>query len=69
MKGDLNLEQFDLRTLEHHLRSGALTKKEYESYLKKLPDSKSNAEFIEITEEKGKEEKTSGLTFAPAELK
>ena len=69
MTGDVTLDHYELRTLEQLLRSGTITKKEYESYLKSLPDSESNAEYIEITDEKSAEDDQSGLTFAPVDAK
>ena len=42
---------FDLRTLRLNLREGKLKSKDYESYLKSLPNSESNAEYIEVYEE------------------
>jgi hypothetical protein len=68
MKDEPTIDRFDLRTLEHMLRSGKIEKKEYDSYLKKLPNSESNAEYIEIEEEQSTgDEASSGLTFAPVE--
>ena len=69
MTGDVTLDHYDLRTLEQLLRSETITKKEYDSYLKSLPDSESNAEYIEITDEKSAEDDQSGLTFAPVDAK
>jgi hypothetical protein len=68
MKDEPTLDRFDLRTLEHMLRSGTITKKDYEAYLKKLPNSESNAEYVEIEEEQSTgDEASAGLTFAPVE--
>jgi hypothetical protein len=58
---------YDQRTLNHHFRNGTITRKEYESYLKSLDDSESNAEYIDPFEETQGNEDSSGLTFAPVE--
>lgn len=42
---------FDLRILELNLREGKFKPKDYESYLKSLPNNESNAEYIEVFEE------------------
>ena len=42
---------FDTRTLELNLREGKINSKDYDSFLKSLPNSESNAEYFEITEE------------------
>lgn len=42
---------YDLRTLEQFLRSGKINHKEYESFMKSLPNSESNADYIEVYEE------------------
>ncbi len=46
-----HLERYDQRLIEFHLRSGTLSKKDYEQYLKKLPDSESIADYIGPFEE------------------
>ena len=33
-----NIEQFDVRVVEHHIRRGLLTRDDYEAYLKTLTD-------------------------------
>ncbi|MFH0799702.1 MAG: hypothetical protein V2A66_05930 [Pseudomonadota bacterium] len=50
--------QYDLRVIEHRTRKGELDPKEYEAYLKKLPDDEANAEYIEVYEEISVEEPT-----------
>lgn len=47
--------KFDLRTIERHLREGIVEKKEYEDFLKKLPDESSNADYTEVYEESPEE--------------
>lgn len=66
-----DLGRYDQRLVEFHLRSGTLNKKDYEQYLKKLPDSESVAEYIEpFQEEEGPSSAGSArslLTFTAAE--
>jgi hypothetical protein len=38
-----DLRYWDVRTLERRLRTGQVTKKDYEKYLKSLPDSADHA--------------------------
>ena len=42
---------YDLRTLELFMRQGLIKPKDYESFLKSLPNSESNAEYIDVYEE------------------
>ena len=42
---------FDLRTLERHLRQNPELRKEYEKYLKELPNETDNAEEVKVYEE------------------
>lgn len=42
---------YDLRTLEQFLRDGMITQKDYNAYLKSLPNSEENADYIEVYEE------------------
>ena len=42
---------FDLRTLEYLLDRGTITQKEYDAFLKSLPDDEGNFEAVEIPEE------------------
>lgn len=64
-------EIYDLRTLEQFIRKGSINPKDYQAYLKSLPNSESNAEYVETYEEPvSKTEPTqpeSSLTFRPAE--
>ncbi len=53
--------EFDLRTLEASLRKGLITEKDYQKYLKDLPDENNNVEAIEWEEEEQAEGK---LTFS-----
>ena len=50
--------KFDLRVIERHLREGIIEKKEYEDFLKKLPDEASNADYTETYEESPEEKPT-----------
>jgi len=47
---------FDLRTIEYLLLKGELTQKDYDKYLKSLPDDEGNYAFIEV--EGSQEEET-----------
>jgi hypothetical protein len=62
---------FDLRILELNLREGKFKPKDYESYLKSLPNSESNAEYIEVFEEETPSEENTmpegQLAFSMAE--
>lgn len=42
---------YDTRLIERNLRKGRLDPKDYEAYLKKLPDDSNRCEYMEITEE------------------
>lgn len=59
--------RYDLRTLKHHLHNGTITHKEYESHIRSLTDSESNADYIDPYEEAQVEDDSSRLTFAPVE--
>lgn len=70
MKQQMDLELFDQRILEQRLRHGAISKKDYEKFLKSLPESKDNIDYIEVFEEEPKSEEgsnSSRLTFAPVD--
>lgn len=43
--------KFDLRTLSRALREGKIERKEYEAYLKSLPDDGKNAAEVIVFEE------------------
>jgi hypothetical protein len=43
--------KYDLRVIERHLREGLIEKKEYDDFLKRLPDDEANADYSEIYEE------------------
>ena len=43
---------YDVRTLERNLRKGLISKKEYEKYLKALPDREANAAISKPDESK-----------------
>jgi hypothetical protein len=47
----LNEASFDLRLIGREMRKNRLDTKDYEAYLKKLPDSSGNAVEIEVYEE------------------
>lgn len=62
---------YDLRTLEQLIREGAVDPKEYQSYLKTIPDCSSNADYVDVYEEPVASDDSTipetGLTFRPAE--
>ena len=69
MKGPM-LEAYDMRLLEYRFRKGVISKKDYDQFLKSLPDSAGNAEYVEVFEEEPAEESGgsgSFLTFAPVD--
>jgi len=43
--------KYDKRLLDRYLRIGRVDKKDYEAYLKKLPDDESKGEYMEVFEE------------------
>lgn len=62
-------KQFDLRVIERRLAKGQTDPKEYEAYLKGLPDDEAKATWIEVYEEPPLEELTphaDELTFTSA---
>jgi hypothetical protein len=42
---------FDRRTLERTIRKGQTTRKDYDEYVKKLPDRAANSEWIIVQED------------------
>ncbi len=62
---------YDVRTLEQFLRSGKITKKDFEAYLKSLPDSEYKVDYIQVYEEPvsttDPTQPEGKLTFRPAE--
>ena len=50
--------QFDLRVVERRLAKGQLDPKEYDAFLKSLPDDEANGEWIEVYEEPPADELT-----------
>ena len=70
MKEKELLGRFDYRLLEQRVRAGKVDKKDYQAFIKSLPDSESNADFIEVYEEEVQEPAdldSLSLTFAPAD--
>jgi hypothetical protein len=45
------LSQYDYRIVHYLIRNGILSQKDYDDFLKSLPDSESNAEYMEVYEE------------------
>ncbi len=64
-------EMYDLRTLEQLVRRGVVSPKDYQAYLKTLPNSEPNADYIEVFEEPASPSDPTvpegKLTFQPAE--
>lgn len=55
MKKDQKISEalrFDMRLIERSIRNGMLDKKDYENFLKTLPDESSKSRYIEVYEEK-----------------
>ena len=50
--------QYDLRVVERRLTKGQLDQKEYEAFLKNLPDEAAGAEYLDVFEEPPAEELT-----------
>lgn len=44
---DIDLSKLDKRTVERHLRTGAIDEKTYEKFLKGLPDAAEKGESVE----------------------
>ncbi len=47
----LENHKFDKRIIHKNIEKQLVSRKEYESYLKSLPDDKANAELLEISDE------------------
>ena len=48
---------FDIRVYEKYIKEGNITRKDYESYVKSLPDVEDKAETLVVEEDKtGKED-------------
>jgi len=65
-----NERKFDLRTLSNGIRNNVIDEKEYEKYLKSLPDYAKNVDYIEVYEEPEDllpEKNIGALTFSAAE--
>lgn len=60
------LAQYDYRTVEYLIRSGTVSQKDYDAFLKSLPDSENNASYIEVYEEPNlleENQEDAGLAF------
>ncbi len=55
--------KYDTRLAERFLQNGRLDRKEYEAWLKKLPDDEGNYELIEVEEGNPSDQKSGALTF------
>ncbi len=54
---------FDLRILDYSISNGLLSQKDYENYLKSLPDEEGNYEFVQVKEEEEEESLDSTESF------
>lgn len=50
-------KQWDVRTLERKLRKGLLSRKDYDKYLKSLPDRADNAAPVEAGDDENEDAK------------
>ena len=48
---------FDIRVYERYIKEGNITKKDYENYVKSLPNVKDKAGTLVVEEKAGKEDK------------
>jgi thioesterase domain-containing protein len=48
-------KKLDKRTIERNLKEGIVSPKEWEKYLKSLPDASDNADFVMIVDEQRQE--------------
>jgi thioesterase domain-containing protein len=48
-------KKLDKRTIERNLKEGIVSLKEWEKYLKSLPDASDNADFVMIVDEQRQE--------------
>jgi hypothetical protein len=48
-------KKWDKRTIERNLKEGVVSPNEWEKYLKSLPDSSDNADFVMIVDEQKQE--------------
>jgi len=69
MAKNLNECEFDLRLIERKVRMGKTDAKSYQDYLKSLPDSATQLEYIQVFEDKdatiAENFEVDGLTFNP----
>jgi len=60
------LAQYDYRIVHYLIRAGIVTQKDYDAFIKALPDNESNADYIEVYEEPGlleENQEDAGLAF------
>lgn len=60
------LTQYDYRIVDYLIRAGIMSQKDYDSFLKSLPDSENNASYIEVYEEPNtleENQEDAGLAF------
>ena len=60
------LEQYDYRIVDYLIRAGTMNRKDYDSFLKSLPDDENNASYIEVYEEpnlRRENQEDAGLAF------
>lgn len=64
MTKDYNEINFDTRIIERRLKKGLVSQKEYDTYLKQLPDDKDNFDVVPIEDENAQ-----GATLSEEEIK
>lgn|GEM_PF-2682264 len=60
------LAQYDYRIVNYLIRSDIVSQKDYDTFLKSLPDSENNASYVEVYEEPNmleENQEDAGLAF------
>lgn len=60
------LAQYDYRIVNYLIRAGIVSQKDYDSFLKSLPDNENNASYVEVYEEPNmleENQEDAGLAF------
>lgn len=66
MAEHFQLAKYDYRIIDYLIRSGNVSQKDYDAFLKSLPDSENNASYIEVYEEPNlleENQEDAGLAF------
>jgi hypothetical protein len=64
MSKDFDEKKFDTRVIERQLKKGLLSRKDYDAYLKQLPNDEDNFEIVPIVDES-----TETASFTEDEIK